>query len=149
MVMCIPQTHIPMEEDIALQMSKLPPPGPGEPYIENVIMPIKGFSESTLLTNFDSAQFTGGHWFSFVSKYTLSNLSVYPPDHMGYIASLPSALVDEYRKFYGKALTAAVLTHFKRDLFHAIRKLLITINPKFLEAYEHGIVLPCIDDFTR
>lgn len=44
--------YLKMEEEIALQT---PSPGPGEPYVENVILPIKGFSDLTMLTNFGSA----------------------------------------------------------------------------------------------
>lgn len=48
---------------------------------------------------------------------------------------------------FGEAASAATVTHLKRDLFHAIWELLL--NPEFLHAYEHGIVLKCADGIFR
>jgi hypothetical protein len=40
-----------------------------------------------------------------------------------------------------------MLTHLKRELIHAIWALIL--DDKFLEAYEHGIVIECLDGISR
>jgi len=44
-------------------------------------------------------------------------------------------------------VTAATLTHCKRELIHAIFSLLI--NDRFIDAYQHGFVLDCGDGHWR
>ena len=48
---------------------------------------------------------------------------------------------------FGDAASATTITHLKRELMHAIWELLL--DPEFMHAYEHGIVLQCADGITR
>ena len=43
--------------------------------------------------------------------------------------------------------SATTITHLKRELVHKVWDLLL--DPEFLHAYEHGIVLKCADGITR
>ncbi|PSS31923.1 hypothetical protein PHLCEN_2v2304 [Hermanssonia centrifuga] len=54
---------------------------------------------------------------------------------------------DWYEEIFGKAATAAVLTHCKRELMHAIWLLLL--DDDFMHAYEHGIVITFADGIAR
>ena len=54
---------------------------------------------------------------------------------------------DFYKSVFGMAATAAVLTHCKRDLMHAIWLLLL--DPDFMDAYMNGIVLQFADGIFR
>ena len=47
----------------------------------------------------------------------------------------------------GKAATAALLTHCRRELFHASWAILL--DDKFMHAYEHGMVIDCKDGVRR
>ena len=52
-------------------------------------------------------------------------------------------LQDEYMAIFGHAASAPTMTHLKHELMHAIWELLL--DNKFIEAYEHGIVVKCAD----
>ena len=47
----------------------------------------------------------------------------------------------------GRRASPEILTHLKRELMHAIWKLIL--DDKFMEAYEHGIVIKCPDGIWR
>ena len=47
----------------------------------------------------------------------------------------------------GAKLSDALLTHCRREFFHA--QWCILLDDKFLEAYEHGIVITCQDQVKR
>src|SRR5271169_1397193 len=44
---------------------------------------------------------------------------------------------------FGEAASGPTMTHLKRELMHAVWKLLL--DDEFVHAYEHGIVLKCAD----
>ena len=48
---------------------------------------------------------------------------------------------------FGEAASAPTMTHLKRELMHAVWDLLL--DNKFMQAYEHGIVLKCADGVIR
>ena len=50
-------------------------------------------------------------------------------------------------KLFGQPASASTITHLKRELFQQVWDLLL--DPEFLYAYEHGIVLKCADGITR
>ena len=50
-------------------------------------------------------------------------------------------------KLFGQPASASIITHLKRELFQQVWDLLL--DPEFLYAYEHGIVLKCADGITR
>lgn len=47
-----------------------------------------------------------------------------------------------------KTVSRAILTHCRRELFHACWMLLLS-DPEFLKAYTHGLVITCADGITR
>jgi hypothetical protein len=51
------------------------------------------------------------------------------------------------KAFDGLAASAATITHLKRELMHAAWLLLL--DPEFMHAYEHGIVMECADGIIR
>lgn len=61
---------------------------------------------------------------------------------------LPDDVQDTIRKHNGgRAGTAALITHCRRELFHAAWEALL--DAEFVHAYEHGIVIDCIDGIRR
>ncbi|KAI0308970.1 hypothetical protein OF83DRAFT_1180165 [Amylostereum chailletii] len=54
---------------------------------------------------------------------------------------------DWYQKTYSKTATASVLTHCKRELMHAIWRILL--DDEFVHAYVHGIVIRFPDGILR
>jgi hypothetical protein len=60
---------------------------------------------------------------------------------------LVNSIQDAYHLEFVKSATAAVLTHCKRELMHAIWILLL--DEEFMHAYVHGIVMECIDGILR
>jgi Plavaka transposase len=60
---------------------------------------------------------------------------------------LPATIQDVYQTIFGKAATAAVLTHLKRELMHAIWDLII--DEPFMDAYENGIIVRFFDGILR
>ena len=49
--------------------------------------------------------------------------------------------------YYGKPATREVLTHCKRELMQAIWVLLL--DDRFMDAYQHGIIVRCKDGIFR
>jgi len=60
---------------------------------------------------------------------------------------LVDTIQDAYRNEFGKPATAAVLTHCKRELMHAIWCHLL--DDKFMEAYINGMLVECVDGIVR
>ncbi len=61
---------------------------------------------------------------------------------------LPDTIADFISTFIQtKSRRAAVLTHCRRELMHQVWQLML--DEEFLEAYEHGIVIHCIDGVWR
>lgn len=52
-----------------------------------------------------------------------------------------------YKSVYGAAATSEVLTFLKRELVHAIWRLLL--NENFIHAYIFGIAILCADGIER
>jgi hypothetical protein len=48
---------------------------------------------------------------------------------------------------FGEPSTDQTYTFCKRELMHAIWRLLL--DDKFMDAYEHGIIIKCSDSITR
>ena len=57
-------------------------------------------------------------------------------------------VIEAYRKEFGRGPTAAVLAHLKRELIHAIYRLILGTE-QFRKAYETGIDLECADSVIR
>jgi Plavaka transposase len=60
---------------------------------------------------------------------------------------VPDCIQDFYQEQYNTAATATTLTYCNRELIQAILSLLI--NDRFVDAYQHGLVLECGDGHTR
>ncbi|KAF8219307.1 hypothetical protein L208DRAFT_1341622, partial [Tricholoma matsutake] len=57
---------------------------------------------------------------------------------------LPDTIQDIYTQiFHGMTASKETLMHLKCELMHAIWELLL--DPEFMHAYEHGIVVKCAD----
>ncbi|KAF8148266.1 hypothetical protein B0H34DRAFT_758798 [Crassisporium funariophilum] len=115
---------------------------------ERAIIALQLFSDSTHL----AAYGTHSMWpvytfFGNESKYDKAKPTQFSAHHLAYIPSLPDSLQDSYMKIFGDPASAATLTHLKRDLMHAIWELLL--DPEFIHAYEHGIILKCADGVIR
>ena len=122
-------------------------------------------SDATMLTSFGDAKVWPCYgFFGNDSKYMRSKPSlnlgepvaffekVWPPP-IGFRRDLtPSQLPDNFKDFVGKHSGAGkvgkgVLSHCLRELFHAQWKILL--DDEFLDAYENGIVVECIDEVER
>ncbi|KAF8804497.1 hypothetical protein BYT27DRAFT_7258970 [Phlegmacium glaucopus] len=77
------------------------------------------------------------------SKYARGKPSQPAAHHLAYIPLLPEMLQDEYMAIFGDAASAPTMAHLKHELMHPIWELLLDV--KFMDAYEHGIVLKCAD----
>ena len=62
------------------------------------------------------------------------------------IVQLPDSFAEELEA-RGVSQTPSLLAHCRRELFHAVWRLIL--DPEFLNAYEHGILLPCSDGVLR
>jgi len=51
------------------------------------------------------------------------------------------------KAFGGIAASATTIMHLKRELMQAVW--LLMLDPEFMHAYEHGIVIVCADGITR
>jgi hypothetical protein len=60
---------------------------------------------------------------------------------------LPTDIQDYYKKKIGFPASANTLTHLKRELIQAIWALIL--DPEFMHAYEHGILVKCGDGILR
>ena len=62
-------------------------------------------------------------------------------------SQLPDDFQDTYSGFYKEGSSSDVYTHCKRELMQAIWRLLL--NDKFVEAYNSGVVIKCVDEIVR
>ncbi|KZT12196.1 uncharacterized protein LAESUDRAFT_754689 [Laetiporus sulphureus 93-53] len=116
--------------------------------VEIAIVPIMLWSDSTHLAQFGSAALWPIYaFFGFISKYVRAKPNAFMANHLAYIPSLPHIIQDVYQKLYDTAATADVLRFCKRELFHKIWTLIL--DPEFMHAYEHGILLRCGDGILR
>ena len=63
------------------------------------------------------------------------------------LSQLPNKIQDAYTSVYDMPASAAVLRFCKRELFHNIWLLLL--DPEFMYAYEHGMIILCGDSIRR
>jgi hypothetical protein len=141
---------------------------PAEPNctLERVVAALMWWSDSTHLANFGTASlwplylFFGNqskwirgkpragacHHVAYMPKVgRLFSFSSFPFAHR--ISQLPDNFFDWYKAETGHSPSAEVLTHCRRELMHAIWKLLL--DGEFLEACKHGIVIECPDGISR
>ncbi|KAJ7673060.1 hypothetical protein DFH06DRAFT_53284 [Mycena polygramma] len=116
--------------------------------LERVILSLMWWSDSTHLASFgDAALWPLYLFFGNQSKW----LRVKPRSnlchHVAYFPKLPDSFHDFFKKLTGEDPSADILTHCRRDLMHAIWRLLL--DDEFLHAWEHGIVIECEDGVFR
>ncbi|RXW14870.1 hypothetical protein EST38_g10985 [Candolleomyces aberdarensis] len=100
-------------------------------------------SDETMLTSFGNAKLWPLYmFFANDSKYRRNKQSLKLGDH------LPDDFKDFYMGHSGKdSVSQAVFTHCQRELFHEQWKALL--DDEFLDAYEHGVVIECLDGVKR
>ncbi|KAJ2965454.1 hypothetical protein NUW54_g14114 [Trametes sanguinea] len=82
------------------------------------------------------------------SKYTRARPTARAAHHIAYFVPLPDDVQDYIRDNNdGKPPSANLLTHCRRELFHG--QWACVIDDEFVHAYEHGIVVDCIDGVRR
>ncbi|THU86023.1 hypothetical protein K435DRAFT_805422 [Dendrothele bispora CBS 962.96] len=134
-----------MEQDLH---NNLPPAAAADPSIENVIVWIMLWSDSTHLAQFGTASLWPIYMYiGNLSKYVRVKPSAYAAHHLAYIPSLPDLIKDKYFEIYGSKPSDAVIRFLKRELFHAIYFLLL--DPEFREAYLNGMLVTCADGILR
>ncbi|KAL5531050.1 hypothetical protein ACEPAG_3926 [Sanghuangporus baumii] len=83
--------------------------------IENSVLPILLYSDSTHLANFGTASlwplymYLGGH-----SRYVHRKTSESTCHHLAYIPSLPASIQDEYKNIFGRGASAKLFTYLRR-----------------------------------
>ncbi|KIJ29828.1 hypothetical protein M422DRAFT_187908 [Sphaerobolus stellatus SS14] len=116
---------------------------------ERIIAPLMFWSDSTHLTSFGSAKLWPIYMlFGSQSKLLRGRPSAHLCHHLAYIPSLPDTVQDVIREITsGTAGSPALLAHCKRELMHAIWKILL--DDEFRDAYKNGILIKCADGITR
>ncbi|KAJ2911489.1 hypothetical protein MD484_g8926, partial [Candolleomyces efflorescens] len=83
-------------------------------------------------------------FFANDSKYRRNKQSLKLGEHIAYFQKLPDDFKDFYMGHSGQdSVSQAVLTHCQRELFH--EQWQVILDDEFLDAYEHGIVIKCLD----
>ncbi|CDO68243.1 hypothetical protein BN946_scf184842.g6 [Trametes cinnabarina] len=153
-----------VQEDIRLQNS------PREPGCDlpRAIAAIMLWSDATVVSQFGNQKAWPAYmYFGNQSKYARARPTARAAHHIAYftvvsvfgvtqingmLIYLPRQLPDEVQDFVraqtgGKSASAPLLTHCRRELFHAQWECLL--DEEFLHAYEHGIVIDCMDGVRR
>ncbi|KAK7689422.1 hypothetical protein QCA50_007214 [Cerrena zonata] len=118
--------------------------------LERVIAALMFWSDATHLANFGTAKL----WPIYMILGNLSKYISALPDsgachHIAYIPSLSDSCQDEVRKWHTKWKTQKgdILTHCRRELMHAVWKVLL--DDEFIHAYKYGMVVKCPDGINR
>ncbi|KAF7359981.1 hypothetical protein MVEN_00725000 [Mycena venus] len=123
------------------------PPEPGCT-LERVVLALMFWSDSTHLASFGDASLWPLYlFFGNQSKWLRVKPRSNVCHHVAYFPKLPDIFHDFFKALTGDAPSADVLTHCRRELMHAIWRLLL--DDEFLDAYEHGIVIECQDDYPE
>ncbi|KIM42576.1 hypothetical protein M413DRAFT_408453 [Hebeloma cylindrosporum] len=81
------------------------------------------------------------------SKYERGRPSANAGYNVAFLPSLPDAITDFILNDPAGKVSAPLLAHCRRELFHGCWR--IILDDEFLEAYEHGIVIDCGDGIRR
>ncbi|KAL7281107.1 hypothetical protein ACG7TL_004414 [Trametes sanguinea] len=134
-----------VQEDLRLQNSAREP-GCDLP---RAIAALMFWSDATVVSQFGNQKAWPGYlYFGNQSKYTRARPTARAAHHIAYFVPLPDRIQDFIREHNnGKPASASLLTHCRRELFHAQWECII--DEEFMHAYEHGIVVDCIDGVRR
>ncbi|KAJ7131818.1 hypothetical protein C8R43DRAFT_1133491 [Mycena crocata] len=117
--------------------------------LERVIAGLMWWSDSTHLANFGTAKAWPLYlYFANLSKYVRARPTSGACHHVAYFPSLPDSINDFIATFVkGKTRKASLLTHCRRELMHQVWRLML--DDEFLHAYQHGIIIQCVDGVKR
>ncbi|KAF9643157.1 hypothetical protein BDM02DRAFT_3104798 [Thelephora ganbajun] len=121
------------------------PPRPDYPDVENVVVELAPYSDTTMLAQFGTAFLWPVYiYFGNLSKYIRSQPSSHAAHHMAYFPSLPDSFSNWYWETFGTVPSEATITHCKQELIQALW-LLILSAPDFVQVYQYGIFI-CFAD---
>ncbi|KAH7927896.1 hypothetical protein BV22DRAFT_1006163 [Leucogyrophana mollusca] len=116
--------------------------------LERVIAGLMFWSDSTHLAQFGHAKAWPVYmFFGNLSKYTRACPDSGACHPVAFIPSLPESISGFIANFSKRKNDSDLLTHCKRELFHALWKVLL--DDDFIEAYRNGIVIRCYDGIDR
>ncbi|EGN98438.1 hypothetical protein SERLA73DRAFT_55912, partial [Serpula lacrymans var. lacrymans S7.3] len=124
------------------------PPEP-ECNLKRVIAGLMFWSDSTHLADFGCAKAWPLYlYFGNLSKYLCAKSQTDACHHVAYIPSLPDS-VREFVASFSKVTKNSVplWAHCRRGLMHEVWRVLL--DNEFCHAYQHGIVIQCIDGIFR
>ncbi|KAF7292226.1 hypothetical protein MIND_01250000 [Mycena indigotica] len=137
------------EHDKIRQRGELPPDAL-DCTLEKTVAALMFWSDSTHLANFGTAKLWPIYLlFGNLSKFFRDKPGFGAEHHVAYIPSLPDSVQDFISQFHVKWQTQKddIMTHCRRELFHAVWKFLL--DDEFLHAYRYGIVIRCADGVER
>ncbi|KAJ3804146.1 hypothetical protein F5876DRAFT_5596, partial [Lentinula aff. lateritia] len=126
------------------------PPDESDCKLERVVAAVMLWSDATHLVNFGTAKLWPIYlMLGNVSKYIRAQPDSGACHHLAYIPSLPDSFQDFAMNFHAKwkSQKSNILTHCRRELMHAIWKVLLT--DEFIHAFKYGIVIRCADGVER
>ena len=154
--------------DIAIKLydeiKGIPAP-PEHPDIQSVVVLLMLGSDATHLASFGTASIWPLYvFFGNDSKYDTAKPLVSPAYHLAFFPKVwlealcfqrssdnfdqvPDNFADAYKKEFGIAPMADVMTHCKRELIHAVIELIL--QGRFAEAYTEGIIIEFPDGIKR
>ncbi|KAI0719739.1 hypothetical protein C8T65DRAFT_736307 [Cerioporus squamosus] len=119
-----------------------------DPYIVEHIIPNLGRLEETYGEVYNSAAFVKEDLRLQNSPPEPNCTLPHSAHHIALFPTLPDEVQDTIRKHNGgKAGSAALITHCRRELFHGAWEALL--DAEFVHAYEHGMVIDCVDGVRR
>ncbi|KAI0667060.1 hypothetical protein C8Q78DRAFT_1140637 [Trametes maxima] len=122
-----------VQEDVRLHNS---PPEPGCD-LPRAIAAIMLWSDATVVSQFGNQKVWPAYmYFGNQSKYARARPTARAAHHVAYFTTNG-----------GKSASAQLITHCRRELFHAQWECLL--DEEFVYAYEHGIIIDCMDGIRR
>ncbi|THU91115.1 hypothetical protein K435DRAFT_820952 [Dendrothele bispora CBS 962.96] len=117
--------------------------------VETVVLPIKLYSDSTVLSMIGNISLWPIYmFFGSLSKYVGLKPSGFQECHIAYIPSLPHSIKRAYKDIYGVLPTSDVLSHLKRELMQAVWYHILN-DPDLIESFVNGLIFDCLDGVTR
>ncbi|KAI0668987.1 hypothetical protein C8Q78DRAFT_933009, partial [Trametes maxima] len=134
-----------VQEDLRLQNS-VPEPGCNLP---RAIAALMFWSDATVVSQFGNQKVWPAYmYFGNQSKYARARPTAHAAHHVAYFTTLPDHIQDFVRaQNGGKSASAPLVTHCRRELFHGQWECML--DDEFVHAYEHGIVIDCMDGVRR
>lgn len=87
------------------------------------------------------------HHIAYLPKVFPFHVSLYYNSDTNLLSKLGDKIQEFYKEVFNKTATAAMLTHLRRELAHAIWLLLM--DDDFMHAYMHGLLFQLVDGIAR